>query len=289
MVRTLFTLIWWIGFLVAVGLMVWLYIDIDAIANKNIFLLLGVTHMAILVVFGFWAILKVEDDNFEVASRVSTMGYLHTLIGTSVALIQMASISGNIAGNLKSILIPIGSALLTSIIGWAFAKEMERDRYRYKHSSKEEVEDSLAFLADKIRTAGINFEATSFGWEKSIELTVNKLRASTDRLDSSIQTVEDGFANSMQSSEEFLKNLHGAFTKTFTQMEVISEEWNKHLVTLEKFSKQADGSLEELFKNSKKVADEVTIVAQTLPSARNIIQEVDSLIALLRERDESGF
>ncbi|KIM03025.1 MAG: hypothetical protein KU29_13030 [Sulfurovum sp. FS06-10] len=102
MVRTLFTLIWWIGFLVAVGLMVWLYIDIDAIANKNIFLLLGVTHMAILVVFGFWAILKVEDDNFEVASRVSTMGYLHTLIGTSVALIQMASISGNIAGNLKS-------------------------------------------------------------------------------------------------------------------------------------------------------------------------------------------
>jgi len=33
---------------------------------------------------------------------------------------------------------------------------------------------------------------------------------------------------------------------------------------------------------------QVTLVAQTLPSATNIIKEVDSLIALLKERDENG-
>jgi archaellum component FlaC len=233
----------------------------------------------------------------------------------------MASISGNIAGHLREILIPIGSALLTSIIGWAFAKEMERDRYRYISSKKEDVDNALDFLATKIRKVGFYLEATSVGWEKSIDHTINQLITSTDRLDHSIKTVEDGFEKSVQtsedflnhlhktltdkleysiksvedgfkkstqSSEEFLNNLQNAFQTTFTQMEDISEEWNKHLLELEKFSGEADGSLEELFKNSKKIATEVTLVAQTLPSATNIIKEVDSLIALLKERDENG-
>jgi methyl-accepting chemotaxis protein len=320
-VRVVFTFIWWIGFLIAVGLMIWFYIDTNAVSNKNIFLIVGVTHMTFLVIFGFWVILKREEDNVEVASRVSTMGYLHTLIGTSIALIQMASITGSINGHLKEILIPIGSALLTSIIGWAFAKEMERDRYRFISSSQEEIDNSLDFLATKIRKVGMNLEATSVGWEKSIDHTINKLITSTERLDYSIKTVEEGFVNSVKSvekqfikniqtlenglsnnmqkveddfsksaktSEEFLNNLHSAFQKTFEQMGEISTEWNKHLVALEKFSQQADGSLEELFKNSKQIATEVTLVAKTLPSATNIIKEVDTLIALLRERDGGG-
>jgi len=286
-VRVGFTFIWWIGFLIAVGLMIWFYMDTNAISNKNIFLIVGVTHMAFLVIFGFWVMLKREEDNVEVASRVSTMGYLHTLIGTSIALIQMASITGSINGHLKEILIPIGSALLTSIIGWAFAKEMERDRYRFIFSSQEEIDNSLDFLAKKIRKVGMNLEATSVGWEKSIEHTINKLVASTNRLDHSIKTVEEGFEKSAKTSEEFLNNLHSAFQKTFEQMGEISTEWNKHLVALEKFSQQADGSLEELFKNSKQIADEVKEVANTLPSATNIIKEVDTLIALLRERFDS--
>jgi len=300
-VRAFFTLVWWIGFLIAVGLMVWFYIDTDSIPYKNTFLIMGLTHMFLLVIIGFIVISKQLEDNIEVASRISTMGYLHTLIGTSIALIQMASISGNISGHLKEILIPIGSALLTSIIGWAFAKEMERDRYRFIPSSKEEVDNALDFLATKIRKVAINLEATSVGWEKSIDHTINKLITSTERLDHTIKVVEEGFTNSTKSvekqftkniqiledgltsnikkiedgfkkssknSEEFLGNLHKAFQQTFEQMEDVSQEWNKHLLALEKFSQQADGSLEELFKNSKKIATEVTLVAQTLPSER---------------------
>jgi len=319
--RLFFTLIWWMGFLITVVLMVWFYIDIDSIPYKNTFLIIGLIHMFFLVMIGFLVILKQLEDNIEIASRISTMGYLHTLIGTSIALIQMASIRGSIGGHLNEVLIPIGSALLTSIIGWAFAKEMERDRYRFILSSKDEVNSALDFLATKIRKVGINLEATSVGWEKSIDHTINKLITSTERLEHSIKVVEDGFINSTKAveqqfskniqvlengltnnikkiedsfnksaknSEEFLDSLHKAFQNTFEQMEEVSTEWNKHLLTLEKFSQQSDGSLEELFKKSKKIATEVTLVAQTLPSATNIIKEVDSLIALLRERDESG-
>jgi len=218
---------------------------------------------------------------------------------------------------------------------------MERDRYRYTSSKREEVDDSLEYLAKKIRLVGNNLEATSLGWQKSIDNTIDKLILSTNKLENNISTIEDSFSNTLKqsekslstlvdnlgealtsnmrkaeeefsntinivgeevatnikkseakfndisnSSEDFFNQLQEAFKKTFAQVENISEEWQKHLLALENFSKQSDSSLEELFKNSKKIADEVTIVANTLPSATNIIREVDTLIALLRERDE---
>ncbi len=291
MVKTVFSIIWWVGFLVAIGLMVGLYLDIDVIKNinsKNLFLILGITHMALLVILGFWSIIKFEDDNVEVANRVSTMGYLHTLIGTSIALIAMGSIeNGDISTNMNLIIIPIGSALITSIIGWAFGKEMERDRYRFVSSKREDVDDSLEFLAEKIRMVGLNLEATSMEWGASIDRIVNKLLATTERVERNMEASQKSFEKSSQDSQEFLNQLVNAFQKIFTQMETVSTEWNSHIQTMQRFSSSADESLEDLFKNSRKIANEITVVAETLPKASTIIKEVDSLIALLKERDES--
>ena len=291
MVKTVFSIIWWVGFLVAIGLMVGLYLDIDVIKNinsKNLFLILGITHMALLVILGFWSIIKFEDDNVEVANRVSTMGYLHTLIGTSIAIIAMGSIeNGDISTNMNLIIIPIGSALITSIIGWAFGKEMERDRYRFVSSKREEVDDSLEFLAEKIRMVGLNLEATSMEWGASIDRIVNKLLATTERVERNMEASQKSFEKSSQDSQEFLNQLVNAFQKIFTQMERVSTEWNSHIQTMQRFSSSADESLEDLFKNSRKIANEITVVAETLPKASTIIKEVDSLIALLKERDES--
>ena len=291
MVKRLFSISWWVGFLVAVGLMVGLYMEIDIIENinsKNLFLILGITHMAILVILGFWSIVKFEDDNVEVANRVSTMGYLHTLIGTSIALIAMGSIdNGDISKSMNLIIIPIGSALITSIIGWAFGKEMERDRYRFIPSKREDVENSLEFLAEKIRMVGINLEATSVEWGANIDRIINKLLATTERLERNIEVSQKAFEKSSQDSQAFLNQLSGAFQKIFIQMESVSTEWDNHIKTMQRFSSNADESLEDLFKNSRKIANEITIVAQTLPKASTIIKEVDSLIALLKERDEN--
>ena len=291
MVKTVFSIIWWVGFLVAIGLMVGLYLDIDVIKNinsKNLFLILGITHMALLVILGFWSIIKFEDDNVEVANRVSTMGYLHTLIGTSIALIAMGSIeNGDISTNMNLIIIPIGSALITSIIGWAFGKEMERDRYRFVSSKREDVDDSLEFLAEKIRMVGLNLEATSMEWGASIDRIVNKLLATTERVERNMEASQKSFEKSSQDSQEFLNQLVNAFQKIFIQMERVSTEWNSHIQTMQRFSSSADESLEDLFKNSRKIANEITLVAETLPKASTIIKEVDSLIALLKERDES--
>ena len=291
MIKTLFSISWWVGFLVAVGLMVGLYMEIDVIKNinsKNLFLILGITHMFLLVILGFLSIIKSEDDNVEVANRISTMGYLHTLIGTSIALIAMGSIeNGDISKNMNLIIIPIGSALITSIIGWAFGKEMERDRYRFISSKREDVDDSLEFLAEKIRMVGINLEATSMGWETSTDRVINKLLATTERLEKNIENAEHSFNQSSQDSQEFLNQLTSAFQKIFAQMGTVSTEWDNHIKTMQRFSSNADDSLEDLFKNSREIAKEITIVAETLPKASSIIKEVDSLIALLKERDEN--
>ena len=291
MIKTLFSISWWVGFLVAVGLMVGLYMEIgviETINSKNLFLILGITHMFILVILGFWSILKFEDDNVEVANRVSTMGYLHTLIGTSIALIAMGSIGdGDISTNMNLIIIPIGSALITSIIGWAFGKEMERNRYRFVSSKREDVDDSLEFLAEKIRMVGINIEATSMEWGDNIDRIVNKLLATTERLEKNIEISQKSFDKSSQDSQEFLNQVVNTFQKIFTQMETVSTEWDNHIKTMQRFSSNADDSLEDLFKNSREIAKEITIVAETLPKASSIIKEVDSLIALLKERDEN--
>lgn len=290
MVKVLFSVSWWVGFLIAVGCMVGLHPEIEIISidsNGNLFLIFGIVHMAILVLLGFMAIIKNEADNIEIANRVSTMGYLHTLIGTAIALIAMGSINDekNIAESMNLIISPIGFALITSIIGWAFGKEMERDRYRYISSKREDVDNSLEFLAEKIRMVGVNLEATSMGWETSTDRVINKLLATTERLEKNIEVAEKSLERSSHDSEEFLNQLTTIFQKIFVQMETVSQEWDNHIKTMQRFSANADDSLEDLFKNSREIANEITIVAQTLPKASTIIKEVDNLIALLKERD----
>lgn len=81
----------------------------------------SVSHMFVLFLFG---LLVPQPDNRRAGAKIQMAGYLHTLIGVTSAIFAITSGISTVS----LFVIPIGSALLTSIIGWFLGGEIE-DRY----------------------------------------------------------------------------------------------------------------------------------------------------------------
>jgi archaellum component FlaC len=248
MVKMLFSSIWWFGFAVAISLMLGLYGGIEFIENYVgiLFLAVGIQHMVILVILGFFAIINERDDNIEVGSRVATMGYLHTLIGTSVALIMTSKFGGaEMIEHIDAIIAPIGSALITSIIGWAFGKEMERERYRYKLSSTEESDNALEFLADKVKRSALMIEQGSQKWMQSMDESTTQLISSSQKLEESITAVS---TNSQHSIEELTKSLTKLHKEINHNLELMTQNIERDLKSSSEETQRVLNSSKEQFK-----------------------------------------
>ena len=222
MIRMLFSVVWWLGFAIAVALMLGLYVGVGFIEKyvETIFMAIGIQHMVLLVGLGFFSIISERDDNIEVGNRVATMGYLHTLIGTSVALIMTSKFGGaEMIEHIDTIISPIGSALITSIIGWAFGKEMERERYRYNLSSTEESDNALEFLAQKVRKAGIQIEQSSNRWVEHIENSTTQLVETSQKLESTMSSANQ---TAQQSIDELSKSFTALYNSMHDNLELMS-------------------------------------------------------------------
>lgn len=264
----IFSITWWFGFVLAVLLMITLYFKVSFIYSlgEDIFLIVGLSHMFLLILTGFYSIYS-EDviDNIEVSSRISTMGYLHTLIGTSVALIYMSQTKeAELFESMAKIISPIGSALITSIIGWAFGKEIERDRYRFLTSKEQDIEQSLEYLADKIRVAGLNLEATSLTWQKSINLSISKLLLTIDKFEESITKTNSSLDSSLENSKEFIDSLFKNYNENLQKAVLITEK------SFESSSKYSEEFIESLFRNSnQKLEESINLTQKSLENSSN--------------------
>ena len=268
MIRLLFSKVWWFGFLVSIGLMIGLYAGVGFIEKYVgvLFLAIGIQHMIVLVGLGFFAISKEKDDNIEVGNRVATMGYLHTLIGTSVALIMTSKFGGaEMIEHIDSIISPIGSALITSIIGWAFGKEMERERYRYKLESTQQSDNAMEFLAQKVKKSALMIEQSSNRWVESIEYSSTQLVASTQKLEQSIF-----LANRL--SKESVEELSKSFKKLYEEMSD----------SLERITQSIEQDLENSSKKTQKI-----ILASTEQFAKEF-ELIERQINLVQRNFESS-
>ncbi|SFV66230.1 hypothetical protein MNB_SV-14-1497 [hydrothermal vent metagenome] len=318
MIKMLFSVIWWFGFAVAIALMIGLYFEVGFIQKYvgGLFLLVGVQHMIILVVLGFFAI-REKEDNVEIGNRVATMGYLHTLIGTSVALIMTAHYGSEVIEHVESIIAPIGSSLITSIIGWAFGKEMERDKYRFKISAEEETSNALEFLAQKVIYSAKIIEDSSKGWGETINASTKEVQNTTKLLEDelkrtseysqkimtdSLRAVEEQFKEIENSSQLMKKQFErtsldagklfrtsvDTFDDGLSRMNDIAKEWDKHLKTMKRFSTHSESAMEQLSHTSQKVLDEISTIANSLPKAGKMISDLDDFIAKLKEKDRNS-
>jgi len=354
MIKTLFNTLWWFGFVVAISLMIGLYFDVEFITNNagGLFLLVGIQHMIILVILGFLAI-RERADNLEIGSQVATMGYLHTLIGTSVALILTAKYGSEVIEHVENIIAPIGASLITSIIGWAFGKEMERDRYRFKLSQEEETQNALEFLAEKVNRSALLLEVSSTKWAETIDKSSRQVQNNTQTLEIELQEslnrtkeineiltqsfdnlykqmeqnlegitkiMEHDLKNTSDYSQKIIKDSVAILEEQFKQIEhstqsmknnfeltskdadkvfrnsvdimdnglskmaEIAKEWDKHIKGMKRFSTHSESALEQLTLTSEKVLDELSTIANTLPTAGRIISDLDGFIAKIKDR-----
>lgn len=268
----IFSITWWFGFVLAVLLMITLYFKVSFIYSlgEDIFLIVGLSHMFLLILTGFYSIYSKDViDNIEVSSRISTMGYLHTLIGTSVALIYMSQTKeAELFESMAKIISPIGSALITSIMGWAFGKEIERDRYRFLTSKEQDIEQSLEYLADKIRVAGLNLEATSLTWQKSINLSISKLLLTIDKFEESITKTNSSLDSSLENSKEFIDSLFKNYNENLQKAVLITEK------SFESSSKHSEEFIESLFRNSnQKLEESINLTQKSLENSSNYSKE----------------
>lgn len=248
MIKMLFSTLWWFGFAIAIILMIGLYFEVEFIQTYagGLFLLIGIQHMTILVILGFLAIRDKRVDNIEIGNRVSTMGYLHTLIGTSVALIMTAHYGSDVIEHVENIIAPIGSSLLTSIIGWAFGKEMERDKYRLKLSAEEESNHALEFLAQKVIHSAELINSSSKLWSETIDKSSHQINNITQTLDIELK-------NSIARTEEMQKILSQSFDNLYKQMEQ----------NLNRMSSSIEKDLDNTSKYSQKIiTDSVDILQE---------------------------
>jgi len=325
MIKMLFSTLWWFGFVIAIALMIGLYFEVEFIQTHvgGLFLLVGVQHMVILVILGFFAI-REKEDNIEIGNRVATMGYLHTLIGTSVALIMTAHYGSDVIEHVESIIAPIGSSLITSIIGWAFGKEMERDKYRFKLTAEEETSNALEYLAKKVIYSAQTIEKSSNMIAESSKLWQDTVDNSTKEINQTAKVLEDELKRSSEYSQKVMVESLSMLTKQFdeiekssqlmknhfertstdagkvfrasvdtfdnglTQMNDIAKEWDKHLKTMKRFSTHSESAMEQLTHTSQKVIDEISTIAHSLPKAGKMISDLDDFIAKLKEKDSKN-
>jgi uncharacterized membrane-anchored protein YhcB (DUF1043 family) len=262
--KTKFDLSWWAGFLGAIVLVIVTIFEI--INNNNIWIVLiyGILHMAILTFLGLKAIDE-GKSNLDIGHRISTMGYLHTLIGTSIALILASNSSGqNILNQMNTIIMPIGSALITSIIGWAVGTEIERGIHG---TGKEEtiVDESLKNLSKNIDSLGKNLDKASEKWSKHIDNSIKNLDNSTKDLG---KKYEEALFNS---SKELDNNAQRIM--------------DKYLIAFEGLFREMRNQAEEVKRNFKESNESAIEVIEELSSSyQKLLTQTQANVKGLEER-----
>lgn len=159
-VSALFRLVYWVGVMLTF-LMMFSYAGTppeainlpflpEAVRESGAILVLSYSHMLLLIVLGLdvsgWLKLipkrrHARAEVQHVGTQVQTAGYLHTLIGFGAALFALQPDDLQV----MAVLMPIGSALGTSILGWFVGGEIVG---RTMQDDQEEAQDKLRDLVD---------------------------------------------------------------------------------------------------------------------------------------------
>ena len=108
-------------FIYVLGIIGGMILAISQVFSAEILLIEGLSHLLILVIWGFFLIPNSQKE--EAGNRIQTAGYLHTLIGFASALILLGNNTFD-QEQLNEVLYPLGSALSTSIVGWLLGGEI---------------------------------------------------------------------------------------------------------------------------------------------------------------------
>ncbi len=209
---------------------------------SSLFLLIeGIGHLLLLVYLGYK--IKIPSDRMYAGDRIQTAGYLHTLVGFSVAISLLGTGKIEVAQieNLQQLLAPMGSALVTSIIGWLLGGEIAGEiADKQKFSLEKAIEDigKIAYLLSQqnqtLELQNQNFRAIKQTQvnllrehqQQIIDLYMENNQALDEKINKIVeeigeynQSISEIFTRFNSNLEEECNSLHYTFSKLNAALE----------------------------------------------------------------------
>lgn len=276
-------------FIYVVGIILGMVIAISQFFSNEILLIQGLSHLLILVIWGFFFIPQSLKE--EAGNRIQTAGYLHTLIGFASALILLGN-SAFDQGALNEVLYPLGSALSTSIVGWLLGGEISSLGENYE---KKIVRSEFQRLIDEIKefTGAIQeIHSTYLSTMTQVYRSYRQLQEEQERLLRQHQEIQQQIMeetqvfheNLLKTNNQASKELNQLFTQSTERLQAletliaqITEEM-KHLEpVLDSFS-QLKSNSDLATTNLAEVAQASRRTAQYLNESRALMTELENLL-----------
>lgn len=312
--------VYWIGLLSAIFLAFtqpWAGLLPPLFDEKWTFTLLVVSVSHVLLLAGMGFLLKWDGERtyyVHAGGQVQTAGYLHTLIGFGAALLVFDP--GGAAGpgqlNLTEVLYPIGSALLTSILGWFFGGEIvgrdareepevvARDqlldlvdhlesfmeRARDRHQAYVDALESIVETQNTLRERQQSVLIDTTEMAETVTSTLEGLDDTAARIDDHLTSVASSLQEGLN-AEQLQESLHGIHDEAKSLNEGLGETSdhvsavNHHLRESRESAKKTLENLDQFASDAPEVHERYT---SQLQKARDEIREVVEVVEEVLEK-----
>lgn len=272
--------------------------------SATIIFITGCVHMAILILAA-WGIRNKPYILTQAGNRVQSAGYLHTLIGFSVAVASLLQTGAE----LNNLAIPLASALVTSLLGWLFGGEIsaggeadnpslekateniiqtlnaysdELVRIQKNHSQQME-QDAKRIMsmqehhAKKLAEAHVNNANALFKFYEGYNLKLDSLYRDIDKNSKAISQKFSEFAKSTEKNKTTIETSFDGFAKSVDKksktMQDSLQSYKTATAEVSSQTKRLAASMQELNRSSKVATQEVSSTVQEMKKVSAEIQK----------------
>ncbi len=223
-----------------------------------VLLIEGVSHIGFLSFLGWRS--KSPPFRIYAGERIQTAGYLHTLIGFCVAIMLLSKDNVGIEST-ETWLAPMGSALITSILGWFCGGEIAYKEDDSLDKAIKKIETAFDNLQTRQEEAFDNLQTRQEEAFKNLQNTIAKM------LKSYLIQLAKVFTRQNKNTDEKIENL---VIKLQENNESIIERFNQ----LNSIVKDESDTLQETFGQlNKAIKNESKSVPQSLEQLSSVISK----------------
>ena len=223
----------------------------------------SVSHMVILSFLG----LRIKNpENLIAGTKIQTAGYLHTLIGFSSALFRISPDSFSMA----SFMIPLGSAITTSIIGWFIGGEIAE---KYSLSPQKSVRFEMERVATELGDFANNLKNIHNEYLKTVKDAGQEYRKLHKK---QLNFVKKGIELA-QKLESVIIPIANSATKFNTAISESTENIKNS------FNNEFKESVSEMKENVKKTSLELNSSAMAAKDMAKYLEQTQALIKQLEK------
>ena len=225
----------------------------------------GIVHLFLLVYLGYK--IKRPSERMYAGERIQTAGYLHTLMGFSVAISLLGTGHIEVAqlDNLQKLLLPMGSALLTSIIGWLFGSEI---------AGEKAIQD-LGNIADLLGEQNQTLNSQSHNFKETEQRQINVLREHQKQMVElyihNNQVLDEKINKIVDKIGEYNQSISEIFNRFNSTLEDECNTLNSTFSRLNAALEEESTSLKQTFSRLNSVIDNESY---TLPPSFNKLRSV---------------